>query len=126
MENKEMTKAMEAMEAMEEIRKANEGQPEMAGKIHIEAYSNGEKKQETDLNCEGFVVMAFDGGSVEIHIHGCCIAQMAAAIEGSEELREAAQMVANRLAGEKMKKLLREILKEADEGEEETEEETEE
>ena len=112
----------EPKDVLEEIKEVNKDAPEMAGKIHIEAYSNGEKKQETDEECDGFVVMAFKGENVAIHLHGCCIAQMAAAIDGSEELAEAAQMVANRRAGEKLKGLLRGILQDQEEAEEGAEE----
>ena len=93
---------MENMEkkALEMIEEANKNQHKMAGKLHIEAFVDGEKKEERDHECDGFVVMAFMGEQVGIQIHGCCIAQMAAAM-----------LVANRRAKEKMKDLLRGILK---------------
>lgn len=104
---------MENMEkkALEMIEEANKNRTKMAGKLHIEAFVDGEKKEEFDHECNGFVVMAFTGGKVAIHMHGCCIAKMAAAIYASEELSEAAMLVANRREKEKMKDLLREILK---------------
>ena len=104
---------MENMEkkALEMIEEANKNQTKMAGKLHIEAFVDGEKKEERDHECDGFVVMAFMGEQVGIQIHGCCIAQMAAAIDGHKELSEAAMLVTNRRAKEKMKDLLRGILK---------------
>jgi hypothetical protein len=111
---------MENMEkkAMEMLKEANKDQPEMAGKLHIEAFWDGEKKEEHDHECEGFVVMAFMDGQVAIHVHGCCIAQMAAAIDGHKELSEAAMLVANRRAKENVKELLRGILEDQEETEE--------
>lgn len=104
---------MENMEkkAMDILREENEGKPKTAGKLHIESFVDGEKKEERDHECDGFVVMAFTGEKVAIDMHGCCIAQMAAAIDVSEELSEAAMLVTNRRAKEKMKDLLRGILK---------------
>ena len=93
-------------EIMEKIKEANKEQPKMAGKVHIEAFADGEKREEHDHNCDGFVVMAFTGDSVRIHLHGCCVAQMAAAIDSSEELSKAAELVANRRAEEAIFKCL--------------------
>ena len=95
---------------MEKIKEANEDQPKMAGKVHIEAFSDGEKVEEYDHDCDGFVVMAFMGDSVTIKIHGCCIAQIAAAIYGHEGLSEAAMLVANRKTEERIHELLQGIL----------------
>ena len=103
---------MENMEkkALEMLKEASKDQPKMAGKLHIEAFLDGEKKEENDRECDGFVVMAFMGGQAVINIHGCCIAQMAAAIDGNEVLSEAAMLVANRRAKEKVQEMLRDIL----------------
>ena len=116
MENKEngaigMTDEKKVEDVMEGIRKENENGPEMAGKIHVEALVDGEKKEERDHECDGFVVMTFKGTMVEIMVHGCCIAQIAAAIDDHEILGQAAMLVANRRNSEKAKKLLRDILK---------------
>ena len=94
---------------MEKIKEANEDQPKMAGKVHIEAFADGEKV-EYDHDCDGFVVMAFMGDSVTINSHGCCIAQMAAAIDTHESLRKAAMLVANKKAKESIHELLQGIL----------------
>ena len=109
--DKEEYKIEKIMEKIKEkIKEENEGQPKMAGKVHIEAFSDGEKVEEHDHDCDGFVVMAFMGDSVTINIHGCCIAQMAAAIDGHEELSKAAELVENRKAEEKLHELLQGIL----------------
>lgn len=100
------------------LREANKNQPKMAGKLHIEAFVDGEKKEEHDHDCDGFVVMAYMGDQVAIHIHGCCIAQMAATIDGHEELSAAAMLVENRRAKENVKELLRGILQDQEEAEE--------
>lgn len=107
-----------AKKALEMLKEANKDQRKMAGKLHIEAFLDGEKKEENDHECDGFVVMAFTGDTVGIQIHGCCIAQMAAAIDGHEELSEAAMLVANRRAKEKVQELLRGILVDQKETEE--------
>ena len=97
-------------EIMEKIKEANEGQPKMAGKVHIEGFADREKVEEHDHDCDGFVVMAFMGDSVTINIYGCCVAQIAAAIDGHEELSIAAELVANRKAKERIHELLQGIL----------------
>ena len=95
---------------MEKIKEVNEDQPKMAGKVHIEAFEDGEKVEEYDHDCDGFVVMAFMGDSLTINIYGCCIAQMAAAIDRHESLRKAAMLVANKKAKESIHELLQGIL----------------
>lgn len=103
---------MENMEkkALEMIKEANKDQPKMAGKLHIEAFLEGGKKEENDHECDGFLVMTFTGEKATTYIHGCCIAQIAAAIDGHKLLSEAAMLVANWRAKKKVQELLRGIL----------------
>ena len=97
-------------EIMEKIKEANEDQPKMTAKLHVESYADGEKVGEVDGEYDGYVVMAFKGiNEVTIGIHGCSMAQIAAAIDEHEELSEAETMVANRRAGEALLEHLQRI-----------------